>query len=1068
MGLTNRTMPFVHLHVHSCYSFLDGASEPEELARHAAELGMSALALTDHNGVSGAVRFVAACEQYGLQPILGVEITMEDDSHLTLLAETQAGYQNITRLISLSHDESLGGGRRVPRLSWETLLLSTNGMICLSGCRHGRIARLVREHRRDEAMEATLMLRAAFAPRCFYLELQDDLVPDAARVCRDLAEMGKETGVPVVATNNVHFAQREGYLTHDLLSTIRTGGNLSIPHPARPLNAERYLKSAEEMRHLFAHWCSDALAATVEIAERCAAGAGESGGLPLGEKLAPQHPSGKNAPALLRELAYRGARERYGHMSDAICSRLDHELNVICTLGFEDYILTVRDIITWARSQNIRATGRGSAADSAVCYALRITDVDVIARGLPFARFLHAKKRGPDIDSDFPSDRRDEVFRHIQKTFGADRVGLACTFHTYHARGAIRDVGKALNLPADALEILSERAPHGLSAAHIAEAFDKFAELKPFQALLPRFHELFALCARIGGFPRHMGSHSSGILIARKPLTAISALIPSAKGVLPIFTCDKDDCETVGGLKYDVLALRILSSIADTETDIRCHDPAFDYDTIPLDDEPTYRLLQSGKQVGTFQFESSAQMSLSAEMLPETFDDLTAAVALIRPANNRSGARTANTVRRFLDARSGYVRADYLHPSLRPILAKTFGVPIFQEQIILMIAAVTGWEEPDSERFLKNLGKHIKAGTTIEAGEVFYAACLKKYPRFPKGNLSELWRQIVPWANNYGFLESHAASFALTGYKTSYLATHHTASFIAGILSEQPMGFWSPQMLVSEARRRGVTVLLICINGSSDKCDTDQDGRLRIGLRMVTRFGEAERNAVLRERERGGVFASLLDFCVRVVLRRDSLENLVLAGAFDGLYEHEHRRGLVLRLDETLSLAAAYRAETNGVGQRALAFGSWRDVPTPCAFDVPDFSPWEKLSWEWRITGVTTSAHPLSFHRAELRAQGVVTIAEALAAPAGKRVRVAGILHRPHRPPTRSGKPVLFVTIEDETDFAQTVCLGDAIERCTAVLLLASSTILEGTVERRGQGGTMIQVDNAYPLRITE
>lgn len=1057
-------MSFVHLHAHSCYSFLDGASAPEELAHRTAELGMTALALTDHNGVSGAVRFVAACEQYGLQPILGAEFTMEDESHLTLLAETQAGYQNITRLISLSYDESLGGGRRAPRLSWETMLSYTGGVICLSGCRHGRVARLVREHRRDEATEVIGMLRAAFGHRCFYLELQDDLVPDAARVCHDLAEMGRQLGVPVVATNNVHFAQRDGYLTHDLLSTIRTGGKLSVPHPARPLNAERYLKSADEMGHLFAHWCPEALAATVEIAERCAAGAGESGGLPIGERLIPEHPSGDNAPALLRELAYQGAKERYGKIDDAIRTRLDHELNVICSLGFEDYVLTVRDIIAWARSQNIRATGRGSAADSAVCYALRITDVDVIARGLPFARFLHAKKRGPDIDSDFPSDRRDEVFKHIQKTFGADRVGLACTFHTYHARGAIRDVGKALNLPADALEILSERAPHGLSAAHITEAFESFAELKPFQALVPRFHELFALCARIDGFPRHMGSHSSGILIARKPLTAISALIPSAKGVLPIFTCDKDDCETVGGLKYDVLALRILSSIADAEEDIRRREPTFDYDVIPLDDEPTYRLLQSGRQVGTFQFESSAQMSLSAEMLPETFDDLTAAVALIRPANNRSGARTTNTVRRFLNARSGHARADCLHPSLRPVLAKTFGVPIFQEQVILMIAAVTGWEEPDAERFLKNLGKHIKAGTTIEAGEEFFAACLKKHPRFPKGNLSELWRQIVPWANNYGFLESHAASFALTGYKTSYLATHHTASFIAGILSEQPMGFWSPQMLVSEARRRGVTVLPVNINGSSDKCDTDGEGRLRIGIRLVARLGEKERQAILSERKRVGQFASLLDFCVRVVLRRDSIENLILSGAFDTL--HGHRRGLVLRLDETLALAAAYRAETDTMGQHALTFGSWRDTLTPCSSDVADFSPWDRLSWEWRLTGVTTNAHPISFHRDELAAQGIIPVAEALAAQTGERVSVAGILHRPHRPPTRSGKPVLFTTIEDESDFAQVICLGDAISRCTAVILLAPAATVTGVIERRGQGAVMLRVEDVRRLQI--
>ncbi len=1048
--------PFVHLHTHSEYSFLDGASRVQQLVSRAAELGMPALALTDHNSVAGAVKFVATCQQYHVAPILGSEITLEDGSHLTLLAENRAGYANLCRLLSLAHNNAeAGGARRDPRLPWSALPTCADGLICLSGCRKGRVPSLLLSHRAEAAEHAACLLLDIFGPNHFFLELQDDLTPDATRLCYALSQLAQHLGIKAVATNNVHYAAPEGYIAHDVLRCIAAGITLTTPHESRPFNAERYLKSAAEMHACFA-WNADALVQTMAIAQRC------GNVLPTGEEITPRYEEG-DAQAALRERAYAGTKERYQNITRPIRERLDHELSVIGTLGFSDYMLLCHDIVRWARrEENIRCTGRGSAADSLVAYVLYLTDVDVMARGLPFARFLMPNKT-PDVDCDFPSDRRDDVLRHIQRRYGADRVGMACTFHTYHARGAVRDVGKVLALPPDTLTVFGERLQLHLGADHLDAAFDTCAELKYQQHLKERFRLLFDLCGRIAGFPRHLGTHSSGVLVSRVPLTTVAPLIPSAKGVLPIWTLDKDDSEEVGGIKFDVLALRILSSVADTEKNIQTvSDPDFKYEAIPHDDTPTYRMLQKGKALGTFQFESAAQLSLSVEMLPQEFEDLVAAVALIRPANNRSGARLQNTVRRYLDSRSGYQRIDYTHPCLKPILSRTFGCIIFQEQVDLVIAAMTGCTHAEGERFRKGLAKHTRAETLADAGEQFMTACLKHHPRLPKQRAFDLWNQIKGWGG-YGFIEGHAASFALTGYRTAYLSVHHAAAFYAGLINHQPMGFYPPNSLVSEARRRGVTTLSVDINASEDKCYADKESNLRLGLRTIERLGEADRQTILSVRAAGGAFRSLLDFCVRVVLRRDRLENLILAGAFDSL--HPHRRGLLLRLDETLTLAVAHRAEMSHSGQGALAFGAWHTIPTPCATDIADFSEWERFHWTWRITGICADTHPLALYRERLAHKGILSVEEACAQPTGTRVTVAGLNIRPHRPPTRSGKPILFTTVEDETDILQVVCFDEALETTTAVFLLSAAVIVRGTMERRG-GGASLLVEQAIPLRL--
>lgn len=1046
-------MSFVHLHTHSCYSFLDGASEPEELARRAAELGMTALALTDHNSTAGAVKFVAACQQYHIQPILGAEITLEDGSHLTLLAEGQSGYVNLNSLLSLAYE---CGGRRTPALPWSMLGKHSDNLICLTGCRNSRISALVRQNHVEEAETVLHYLLGVFGRDHLYMELQDDWTPDSLRVSQSLIALGHKFGVRAVASNNVHYSAPEGYITHDLLRSISAGVSLDIPHPNRPLNRERYLKSTNEMKQVF-YWCPEAISATQDIAARC------SFALPT-EDITPKFNG--DAPSVLREISYQGARERYGEVNNQVRARLEHELSIISTLGYADYMLLCRDIVQWARKdQNIRVTGRGSAADSCVAYCLRLTDVDVIQRNLPFARFLMAGKT-PDVDCDFPSDRRDEVFRHVQKRYGERNVAMVCTFFTYHARSAVRDVGKALALPPEVLEFFSERLYHHLGADQIEEAFAKFHELKGHEHMAQRCKRLFDLCAKIAGFPRHIGTHSSGLLISRTPLTCLAPLIPSAKGVLPIFTLDKDDAEDAGGIKFDVLALRILSSVADAEIDIQRKDPDFQFDEIPMDDEPTYKMLQKGRGIGVFQFESAAQLALSVELLPECFEDLVAATALIRPSNssnsNRGNVR-ASTVRQYLDARSGYQRTDYLHPCLKPILERTFGCIIFQESVDLVVAAMTGWDHPRAERFRKSLARHTVKGTLAEAGEEFIKACLKHFPRWPKMKAYELWRQIMGWGG-YGFTEGHAASFAQIGFKTAYMSLHHTGEFYAGLLNHQPMGFYPPNTLAAEARRRGITIYPVDINASDDKNFSDAEGRMRLGLRLVAKLGEADRAAIISAANQDGPFHSLLDFCVRVVMKRDRLENLILTGAFDRL--HPHRRGLLLRLDETLMLAATYRAEMTATGQKALGFGSWQEQPTPCAIDIKDFSVWDRFMWAYRITGVCADAHPLSFFRDKITERGILTVREALHQKAGSVVEVAGLNIRPHRPPTRSGRKVLFSTIEDETGFMQAVVLDDALDRCTATFLLAPAVSVQGIIELHGKGGVSLRVIEARPLRV--
>lgn len=1093
---------FIHLHLHSPYSFLDGASDLEALVRRAAEFGMPALALTDHDTLAGAVRFAALCTGYGIQPLLGAEVTLDDGTHLTLLAQNRMGYSTLCRLLSRSY---ACGGRRTPALPWAELPHHTEGLFCLTGCPRGRVHSLTRAHRYAEAKGVARQLRDWFGAERTLVELQDDFTPDCHRVCRELVMLAGHLGLRPVVTNNVHYATRRDFVAQDVLRCIGAGITTGEVHPVRPLNFERYLKSGPKMAELF-WWCPEALANTVWVAERC------EPALPTGLQVTPPYatPDGHDSDSYLRHLAFKGAKVRYKRkdgqsnrvLAPRVVARLEHELMVITHLGYADYFLMAWKLVRWTRHAGIRCTGRGSAADSCVAYSLFLTDVDVLQRNLPFARFLVPGKT-PDIDLDFDAQRRDEVFRHLQEEYGADRVAMACTFHTYLAKSALRDVGKALGLPEETLKFFSKNVSHFLRADRIEDAFSRYPELKPHAAQAQHYRLLFNLCRRIAGFPRHIGTHSSGVVVSRVPLAEIAPVQPTARGVMPLIQLDKDDAEAVGLIKLDVLSLRILSAVEDATRDVQRHTPRFRYEHIPEEDEETYRMVRAGKAMGSFQLESPAQMALACVLGPQHFEDLVASVALIRPGPIRSHA-----VQRFVACRNGWARIDRLHPALDSVLAKTYGCVIFQEQVIQVIAIMIGCSEAEADSLRKRLARHAKLGTLGTAQEEFLSRTCARHSDLSVERAQLIWQQIETWGG-YGFTEGHAASFAQTAYKSAYLSWHHAAEYYAAMMSNMPMGYYNCNTLAAEARRRGVQIRPVDINRSAVGCLSEGEvegqvseewqGRwkvekwkvkdlaereklevangevsaggkpegLRLGFCLVDGLRREDAIRIVKEREEPTrqPYVSLLDFCARVPLHRDSLENLVLCGAFDAL--HPHRRGLLWRLDETIGLARTCRAARTQGEQTALAFGHYASLRTPIADDIPEFSAWDAFLWEWRLTGVAPNCHPFAHFREALRREGVLTCHEAQSLPPNTPVTVAGLNLRPHRPPTRSGRSVLFTSIEDETDILQTVCLGEPLEACTPVFLLSPAVKVTGQLQRRGTGASLL-VERVVPFTMQE
>jgi error-prone DNA polymerase len=840
---------FAHLHVHSCFSFLDGGSSVDALACLAAERGYRRLALTDTHGLYGAVRFHRACEAAGVQPIIGVELYLKggvqafgrsgvqdpedkgqeaggrrqraedpednetDGWPVILIAKDRQGFRNLCRIITeaqLSHEKGHA------RLSLDVLRRLPEGLFCLSGGERGPVAGPWLAGKRQAARETAEQLKEIFSPERFFIEVQHNLLPHSASLLRELTDLAKELGLHACATNGVHYAAKEDFKVHDLLLCCRTLTTVDEGHPLRRRNAENYLKSPRAMARLFRGY-EAALETAGWIAGQCE----ES--MEFGVYHFPDFPipEGETYYSFLYKLCSEGAARRYRVITREVVRRLNEELNLIDRLGFSQYFLMMGDIVRWARERGIRCAGRGSAADSIVTYVLGITEVDPIAHGLLFERFLNPQRKGaPDIDIDFDANRRDEVIHYVYERYGREHAAMVCTVYTFHARSAVREVGKALDFPPEDLDQFARALPY-TGADRIEAAFERLPELRDSGLPKWKFETLLEMCSRIAGFPRHLSVHLGGMVVSQERLDELVPLEWSTKGVI-VTQWDKDDIEEVGLVKMDLLSLKNLAAIEDTLAllNVKCPmsnvkwEPAsgfdirhltFDIDGMPFDDPNVYELLRSTRTVGVFQVESPGMRGLLRRLQPVEFEDLIAQISLFRP-----GPLKADMITPFVARRHGEEPVAYFHPRLEPVLRGTYGVLIYQEQVLEIAATLAGLDYGQADSLRRAMTTDRSPEEMEKIRETFIQGCMAQGDVLPEV-AERVWKALSAFAA-YGFCKAHAAAFARTAYQTAWLKTYFPAEFFCGVLNNQPMGFYSAHTILQEAKRIGIRVLGVDIN----------------------------------------------------------------------------------------------------------------------------------------------------------------------------------------------------------------------------------------------------------------
>jgi error-prone DNA polymerase len=1104
---------YVELHAHSCFSLLDGASSPEALVARAAALGQPALALTDHDDLGGAVRFAQAARERGVGGIVGVELTV-GAHHLVLLAESAAGYANLATLVTRARMDRPRGEPSVPL---ELVARHAAGLIALTGCPRGEVPACLAAGDEAGARRAAFRLREVFGDR-LYVECWNHGLAEERRVVAQLMALAKALGRPWLVTNDVHYAEPAGRRVHDLLVALRHGLPLDrLGTRLRP-NGEWYLKSSAQMRRRWRH-APEGLGATREAAERCAFRL---------EQLRPSLPDfplppGVGADEYLARLTWQGADERWGAvLSDAQRKQLAHELGLIARLGLAGYFLIVWDIVRFARRNGILVQGRGSAANSAVCYCLGITAVDPIRMQLLFERFLsEGRAEPPDIDLDVAHRERERVLQYVYERYGREHAAMVCEQITWRGRSAVRDVARALGFTVDqagALAALSDRFSAKATAqalrgsgtadaytqgndscgggdrrdadkqalAHVLgqqmvggteaatkaravkeeakRAFDPHADAtheerrNPTTSLVgstdgesilrkagldPEDRRVALIADLVEGLhqlPRHRSIHVGGFVLTREPLSQVVPIEPASMPDRTVIQWEKDDLDPVGLVKIDILGLGMLTLLQDCFLYIRqTRGVALDLAAIPPDDQAVYDVLCRGDTVGLFQVESRAQMNTLPRMRPRCFYDLVVEVALIRP-----GPIQGDMVHPYLRRRAGLEPVTYLHPALEPVLARTLGVPLFQEQGMQVAITAAGFTPAEADELRRAMGHKRSHERMEEIGRRLTEGMAQNGIEPEVGR--RIYQQINAFAD-YGFPESHAASFALLVYASAWLRHYYAPEYTAAILNAQPMGFYSPGTLVEDARRHGVEVRAVDVTVS--QWDTTLEPAVgvpavRLGIRTIRGLGGAAREK-LEDAMAGGPFTSVADVVRRTGLDRGSLRALAEAGALDGLVAHEPPER-----QRRAALWEVLRAERGGHGP---LFDATRDEAAALPPVVPPMSAYEITEADYRMTALSLHGHPMLHLRPRLRKQGVLTAAQLQRATAGRPggpVVVAGLVICRQRPGTAKG--FVFLTLEDETGMVNVVVRPDRFER--QALLIARSPLLlvrgrlqvEGTV----------------------
>ncbi len=1022
-------MGFAHLHVHSEYSFLDGASSLDRLLERALELNMPSIAITDHNRLTGAIRFYDKARAIGIKPIIGAEVTIDGGYHLTLLCKSLTGYSNLCKLITNAH---LCNRNRKPFASKETLRQCSKGLICLSGCGQGELPALFKQGNIEKTRGAARFYKEIFGDD-FFVELVRHPSRDGVIGSHRLADFAKEEGLPIVVTNNVHYADMEDYRIKELLNAIDR--NIPISSLSGYRTVEQYLKSGEEMTRLFRDF-PEAVVMTEEIASRC------NLKLELGKPRFPRFdlPDGENDYSYLTKLALAGVSRKYGSVTSRIRQRLEHELGTIRKLRFCSYFLVVWDIVRWAKERGIRCQARGSAVDSLVVYALDISNVDPIARNLLFERFMHPlRKEPPDIDLDVDRRRRGEVRDYIYDKYGTENVACVGTINTYMARGAIRDVGKALQMPQPIIEEACSGI-HWLSASKLMEKADTLPELK--HSTIYRSAELaefFKLCVAIDGLPKHLSVHLGGLLIGSGRLSEMVPLEWSSGGDI-ISQYDKDGIERLGIVKLDLLSLPTLTVVGDTIANIKkSRQLDIDIESIPKTDPKAFAMLRDGKAIGTFQLESPAQREMAGRLLPDRFEDIIVSISLVRP-----GPLKSSMDKIYLPRRHGKEPVTYIHPRLRNALEETLGVILYQEQVLKVAHDLAGMSYAQADGFRRAMTHDRTSEEMEKMRHGFISSCLKKGVN--RETAYRVFEQLAAFAA-YGFCKAHAAAYAELAYQTLWLKCHYPAEFFAAVLSNQPMGYYPARVLVADARRCGVKVLPVDINKSGADY-TIEDGAIRVSLRQLKGMSAEALESIVKSRDAED-FRSLTDFVVRTNVSRNIIENLINIGAMSAFGRGED---LFMQMDNLLRLKRKM-----GKLMKPLFAPAEDNLDTTREKDAKS-----RMLMERELLSLDLSAHPLDFvsiGSSFTKMKDLPLVAN------GKTIKIAGAVIRYQTPPTRNGNRVVYVIMEDGTGIADVTVFGDVQERCGQVLFREGWLEVTGKVQRRGAKALSIIAEILSPLK---
>lgn len=1063
---------FAHLHVHTEFSLLDGANRVKPLVARAKELGMKSIAITDHGSMYGVIDFYKAAVAEGINPVIGCEVYVAPQSrfdrtdiqgikyyHLILLAENNTGYRNLVQLVSKANTE---GFYYKPRVDKELLRQHHEGLICLSACIAGEVPDKIRKDNMAGAEEALQEYLDIFGRENYFIEIQNHGLEDEQAANKGLIQLARKYGLGLVATNDAHYLRREDSEFHDILLCIQMNKSINDPSRMRFDSDDYYLKSPTEMAALFPDY-PDAIANAGKIAARCHVD------FDFEHRHLPNFPlpPGMTDEGYLRKLCEERISSRYPQITEEIRDRLEYELGVIHSMGFDSYFLIVWDFINYAKEQGIAVgPGRGSAAGSIVAYTLGITDIDPLEYALLFERFLNPERvTMPDIDVDFCYVRREEVIEYVKRRYGEDHVAQIATFGTLAAKGALRDVGRAIDMSISDVTQVTKLIPAELGIT-IDKAMKDVKELRQMYEESSDVRRLIDLAKGVEGLHRHSSTHAAGIVIARNPLTDYLPVFVS-DGTL-VTQYDKDHVEELGLLKMDFLGLRTLTVLADAVENIEhSRGEKIDINKIPLVDEKTAKMLCAGQTGAVFQMESSGMTALVKDLHPEGFVDLIPTVALYRPGPLGSGM-----VEDFIKGRAGKKQVEYMHPLLEPILKETFGVVLYQEQVMQIVQVLAGFSLGQADLLRRAMGK--KKHSILMAQKENFLKGTKE--RGIDDKLAQHIFDLLTHFADYGFNKSHSAAYGYVAWQTAYLKAHYPAEFMAAMLTSVMDTNDKVGVYIEQCRRMGIKILPPDINASYTAFSVDGES-IRFGLAAVKNVGEAAIAGIVKEREQSGPFKDMMDFCSRIdsrVVNRRVLESLIKCGALDSF--GNKRSQMIDALDQAMTLAVTMQKERRSGLMGLFGDEEMAEANRLVLKDVLEVPKAVRLAWEKEITGFYITGHPLDDYSKIIR--GFTSIQQVVTGQLAdkKMVKLGGMITQAKRHITKKGDTMCFMEIEDFTHSIEVMVFPRIFQECVNVLVPDTAVMVQGRIDASDDGVKLIadkvislaEYQPAYYLMFTE